>query len=62
VVMIAVSYATKAPAEGSLTGLTFATVTDEHRAESRSSWSHPEVFTSVVVVLLILAAYLYFTG
>jgi len=62
VVMITVSYATKAPAEGSLTGLTFATVTDEHRAESRSSWSRPEVFASVVVVLFIVAAYLYFTG
>jgi SSS family solute:Na+ symporter len=61
-VMIIVSYATKAPAEGSLTGLTFATVTDEHRAESRSSWSRTEVIASVVVVLMIVAAYLYFTG
>jgi SSS family solute:Na+ symporter len=60
--MIGVSYATKAPAEGSLTGLTFATVTDEHKAESRSSWSRNEVFASVIVVLLIVAAYLYFRG
>ncbi|MBE3111329.1 MAG: sodium/solute symporter [Acidobacteria bacterium] len=61
-VMIIVSYATKAPDEASLTGLTFATVTDEHKAESRSSWSRTEVFASVVVVLLIVAAYLYFNG
>jgi SSS family solute:Na+ symporter len=57
-----VSYATKAPDEASLTGLTFATVTDEHKAESRSSWSRTEVIASVVVVLLIVAAYLYFRG
>jgi SSS family solute:Na+ symporter len=61
-VMIIVSYATKAPDEAALTGLTFATVTDEHKAASRSSWSRTEVFASVVVVLLIVAAYLYFNG
>jgi len=61
-VMIAVSYATEAPAEDRLTGLTYATVTDEHRLESRRSWGRTEVLASVVVVLLILAAYLYFNG
>jgi SSS family solute:Na+ symporter len=61
-VMIAVSYATEAPAEDRLTGLTYATVTDEHRLESRRSWGRTEVLASAVVVLLILAAYLYFNG
>jgi SSS family solute:Na+ symporter len=61
-VMIGVSYATKAPAEESLTGLTFATETDEHKAESRSSWGRWEVIASCVVVSLIVAAYLYFRG
>jgi SSS family solute:Na+ symporter len=61
-VMIAVSYATEAPAEDRLTGLTYATVTDEHRLESRRSWGRTEVLASTVVVLLILAAYLYFNG
>jgi solute:Na+ symporter, SSS family len=62
VVMIAVSYATEAPDERRLTGLTYATVTDEHRQESRSSWGRMEVLASAVVVLLILAAYVYFNG
>jgi SSS family solute:Na+ symporter len=62
VVMIVVSYATAAPAEAKLTGLTFATVTAEHRAESRSSWTRMEVVASGCVLLLILAAYLYFRG
>jgi SSS family solute:Na+ symporter len=61
-VMIAVSYATEAPAEDRLTGLTYATVTDEHRLESRRSWGRTEVLASAVVVLPILAAYLYFNG
>jgi SSS family solute:Na+ symporter len=61
-VMIIVSYATKAPDEASLTGLTFATETDEHKAESRSSWGRWEVIASCVVVSLIVAAYLYFRG
>jgi SSS family solute:Na+ symporter len=62
VVMIAVSYVTAAPAVERLTGLTFATVTAEHRAESRSSWSRWEVLASGLVLVLILAAYLYFRG
>ncbi len=62
VVMVAVSYATEAPDERRLAGLTYATVTDEHRRESRRSWGRMEVLASVVVVLLILAAYIYFNG
>lgn len=62
VVMIAVSYATEAPSEEQIRGLTFATVTPEQRAESRKSWGTPEVVTSVLVLLLIVIAYLYFRG
>ena len=61
-VMIAVSYATEAPEQSRLTGLTYATVTDEHRAESRGSWGRTEVFASVVVLLFIVMAYVYFNG
>ncbi len=62
VVMVVVSYVTAAPAVERLSGLTFATVTAEHRAESRASWSRSEVVASALVLLLILAAYLYFRG
>ncbi len=62
VTMIAVSYATAPPPEGQLTGLTYATVTDAHRRESRASWNHWDVVNSGLVLLLILAAYLYFNG
>ncbi|HZI21480.1 MAG TPA: sodium:solute symporter [Gemmatimonadales bacterium] len=62
IVMFAVSYATAPPAPEQVAGLTYATVAAEDRAQSRSSWSRREVIASGVVLLLILAAYLYFRG
>jgi SSS family solute:Na+ symporter len=61
-VMIAVSYATAPPDERQLTGLTYGTVTDAHRAESRASWNQSDVISSGVVLLLIVIAYVYFSG
>jgi solute:Na+ symporter, SSS family len=61
-VLIGVSYATEPPHEPQLTGLTYATVTEEHRRESRASWSINEVAASGLVLLMILAAYVYFSG
>jgi solute:Na+ symporter, SSS family len=60
--MIGVSYATAAPSEEQIKGLTFATVTTEQRAETRRSWNHWDVVNSGVVLALILAAYVYFSG
>jgi SSS family solute:Na+ symporter len=61
-VIYAVSYATEKPDEQKITGLTFGTVTPEQRQATRASWSHWDVVASAIVLLLILAAYLYFTG
>jgi len=62
VVMIVVSYRTEPPAPEKIAGLTYATVTEEHRMESRKSWNRRDVIASCIVLLVILAAYLYFTG
>ena len=62
VVMVVVSYATAPPAPEQVAGLTYGTVTTEDRAQSRASWSGREVIASSVVLVLILAAYLYFRG
>jgi len=62
VVMIVVSYMTAPPSYEKISGLTYGTVTEEHRRESRSSWSAGDVIASAVVLVLILAAYLYFRG
>lgn len=60
--MLGVSYLTAPPSEERIQGLTFATVTPEQRAESRSSWGRGEVVASALVMVLIVMAYLYFRG
>jgi SSS family solute:Na+ symporter len=62
IVMVVVSYMTEQPSYEKISGLTFATLSDEHRKESRASWNIWDVVNSCIVLLLILAAYLYFTG
>ena len=37
-------------------------MSDDHRRESRASWSQIDVVNSGVVLALILVAYLYFNG
>jgi SSS family solute:Na+ symporter len=61
-VMVIVSYMTAPPDEQKLQGLTYGTVTEEQRRESRASWSAVDVLTSSIVLAAILAAYLYFSG
>jgi SSS family solute:Na+ symporter len=61
-VMIVVSYMTEPPPEASIRGLTFGTESDEDRLLSRSSWNRTDVTSSVIVLLLILLAYIYFNG
>lgn len=61
-VMVAVSYMTEAPSLEKISGLTYGTVTEEHKRESRASWDARDVVSSVSVLVLILAAYLYFVG
>ncbi|MEX1275022.1 MAG: sodium:solute symporter [Bacteroidota bacterium] len=62
VVMIGVSYMTEKPSEDRLRDLTFSTMSDEHRSDSRASWNKWDVISSSGVLVVILIAYLYFTG
>jgi SSS family solute:Na+ symporter len=62
IVMVAVSLATAAPSYERISGLTYATLNDEHRRQSRGSWGWRDVAASIVVLAVILAAYLYFRG
>ena len=61
-VLIGVSYATEPPDERQIAGITYATVTDAQRRESRASWTGADLMASGVVLAMILAAYVYFTG
>jgi solute:Na+ symporter, SSS family len=61
-VLVGVSYATAPPPVAQLEGLTYATITEEDRRRTRASWNQWDVINSTMVILLILAAYLYFRG
>jgi len=61
-VMVVVSYLTEKPDYAKISGLTYGTVTAEQKSETRASWQARDVIASAVVLALILAAYLYFTG
>jgi SSS family solute:Na+ symporter len=62
VVMIVVSYMTDAPVSAKISGLTYGTLTSKDRKQSRASWDVRDIVSSFVVLGLIVAAYLYFTG
>jgi len=62
IVMIVVSRLTQEPSYDKISGLTYSTTTDEHRRENRASWSRGDVIASVVLVLLIVMSYIYFSG
>ncbi|MEX1054402.1 MAG: Na+/glucose cotransporter, partial [Rhodothermales bacterium] len=61
-VMYAASYMTEAPSYEKISGLTYGTMTTEDKDTTRRSWDWRDVATSALVLALILAAYLYFTG
>jgi SSS family solute:Na+ symporter len=60
--MVVVSYMTEPPVDERIQGLTYGTLTAEDRAKSRASWTYKEVLGSVLVMVIIIAAYLYFRG
>jgi len=61
-VIVVVSYATSEPSYDKISGLTYATLTDEDRRQSRASWTGSDVVFSAILLALILGAYLYFRG
>ncbi|MGQ9606844.1 MAG: sodium:solute symporter [Thermogutta sp.] len=62
IVMIAASYLSSPPDEAKISGLTYGTITEEQRRESRSTWNAVDVLASAFVLAAIIAAYLYFRG
>jgi len=62
IVMFAVSYLTEAPSYEKISGLTFGTTTIEDREKSRSSWTKADVVFSAILLVIIVAVYMYFTG
>jgi SSS family solute:Na+ symporter len=61
-VMIAVSYMSAVPDYAKISGLTYATRTAQDKQTTRASWNKADVIASGIVITLILAAYIYFSG
>lgn len=61
-VFLLVSYATKPPDYAKISGLTFSTLSPQDKLETRASWNMKDVILSVLLVVLIIIIYMYFTG
>jgi SSS family solute:Na+ symporter len=57
-----VSYATPKPDYAKISGLTFSTMSEQDKMESRATWNMRDVLLSILLVAAIIAVYLYFTG
>jgi solute:Na+ symporter, SSS family len=62
IVMVVVSLATAPPDYAKISGLTYGAVNDEDKRRTRESWGATDVLASLVVIALIIAAYVYFSG
>jgi solute:Na+ symporter, SSS family len=61
VIMVTVSLLTQKPSEQQIRGLTFSTTVAEDRAASRASWNKWDVILSLIVVVIIVAVFIYFS-
>ncbi|HEX2628759.1 MAG TPA: Na+/glucose cotransporter, partial [Chitinophagaceae bacterium] len=60
-VMVVVSLLTPKPTPEQINGLTFATTVAEDKAASRASWNKTDVILSLIVVVIIIAVFAYFS-
>ena len=60
-VMVVVSLLTPKPDEAHIRGLTFATTVAEDKAASRASWNKWDVILSLIVVVIIVGIFVYFS-
>lgn len=61
IVMFVVSYMSEQPSYEQIKGLTFGTVSAEDKAATRRSWNKWDVIISSLVILIIVAIYIYFS-
>ena len=60
-IMVGVSLSSPKPSPEQINGLTFATTVAEDRAASRASWNAKDVILSLIVVVIILGIFIYFS-
>jgi solute:Na+ symporter, SSS family len=61
IVMVGVSYMTKAPDYQKISGLTFGTLSDKDKSDSRASYNWRDISLSVLLVVLIILIYFFFS-
>jgi SSS family solute:Na+ symporter len=61
VLMVAISLTSPAPDEANIKGLTFATTVAEDKKASRASWNQKDVLLTAVVLVFIVAIFMYFS-
>ena len=59
-VTILVSLLTKKPDQEIIKGLTYSTISEEQKKTTKASWNKWDVIHSVVIVLILIAIYIYF--
>ncbi len=62
IIMVVVSLLTSRPPAEKIEGLTFATVTATGKEETRRTWNKWDVVHTIIILSIIAAVYLYFTG
>jgi SSS family solute:Na+ symporter len=59
--MVIVSLLTAKPPVEQLNGLTYRTTVAEDRARSRATWNKVDVVLSLIVVVVVVASFIYFS-
>jgi SSS family solute:Na+ symporter len=59
--MVIVSLNSPKPSAEQINGLTFATTVAEDKAASRASWNKWDVILSVIVLVVIVSVFIYFS-
>ncbi len=62
IICIVVSLATPAPAPAQIQGLTYGTLTNEHKAENRASYNSWDIIMSLVVIAIVAYVMISFNG
>jgi SSS family solute:Na+ symporter len=61
VIMVVVSLLTEKPTAEQLNGLTFSTTVASDKAASRASWNQWDVWLSVIVLVIVVSVFIYFS-
>jgi SSS family solute:Na+ symporter len=61
VIMVLVSLFTEKPSAEQLNGLTFSTTMATDKAASRASWNKLDVWLSVIVLIIVVSVFIYFS-